>query len=274
MRKNINSLEQDNRNTEDLVLLALAADNDEVRWNLITIMHYRGGAKEFQIAAELCCDRNPQQRKLGSDILGQLGWEDKTFLGESVNCLIKLLSDPDESVLSSAITALGHRKDPITIFSLCELASHPNPEIRCSVAFAIGTFEESLAIETAIQLSADIDRNVRNWATFGLGSLIETDSNEIREALFARSREKDNEIRGEALIGLAKRQDSRTLNLIKQELAGEFAGSWVLEASELLADASLVTPLIALHSDWCSENESRFGSELNDAIAACKSNNK
>ena len=58
----------------------------------------------------------------------------------------------------------------------------------------------------------------RNWATFALGALSELDSPAIREALAARLADADDEVRGEAIGGLAKRQDERAVDAILGEL--------------------------------------------------------
>ena len=226
---------------------------------------------EFQIASTFCASEDPQRRELGADILGQLGWAKRTFLSESVAVLIGLLSDTDLSVVYSAAMALGHRQDPLAISPLCMLVDHPDPDIRKAIAYALGGFNESAAIDAEILLSKDIDRDVRDWATFTLGSLADdVDTVEVREALFARMKEEDGEIRGEALVGLARRGDDRTLGLVQRELATEFAGSWVLEAAELLADASLVAPLRTLRDSLHPEDEGRFHQEIEKALAACE----
>ena len=88
-----------------------------------------------------------------------------------------------------------------------------------------------MAIYGLIGLSADQDQDVRDWATFGIGSMIETDIPEIREALVARLTETDSEIRGEALVGLARRGDLRIVAPLLQELASISPGvlrKWVV----------------------------------------------
>jgi HEAT repeat protein len=262
---------KDERSTHDLVALALGADDDHDQWDLIVTLHYRGSAKEFQAAADLCRSQEPRERKLGTDILGQLGWADRTFLTESVDLLIPLLNDPNDSVVSSAAVALGHRRDQRAILPLCALARHPDPDLRQSIAFALSSFDDPAAITAKIQLSADDDPEVRNWATFALGSLGEADSEEIREALYARSEDEDGVVRGEALVGLARRQDGRALGLVRRELASKIGNDLILDAAELLADPTLVDLLRAQRDDWDAEDEERFGSQLNAAIEACES---
>ena len=274
MRDHNHPRAKDKRPTENLVALALSADDDHDQWDLIVTLHYRGGAEEFQVAADLCRSQDPRERKVGADILGQLGWADRTFLAESVDLLIPLLNDPNDSVISSAAIALGHRGDPRAVLPLCALARHSDPELRHSVAFALGSFDEPAAIKVKIQLSADEDPEVRDWATFALGSLSEVDSEEIREALYARSEDEDEIVRGEALVGLARRQDDRALGLVRRELANKIGDNLVLDAAELLADPTLIPLLRAQRNYWDAKDEERFGDTLDAVIETCESKAK
>lgn len=260
----------DTRSSEELVAACLTTEDEDDRWDLVWSIQRRGGETEFRLAEDLCRSTDPERRELGADILGQLRVENRTFQEESVTILLELLNDPDETVLDSAITALGHRQDPRSVSPVCAFATHPDSDIRYAVARALGGPEDAESTATLIQLSQDENEEVRDWATFGLGSLSKADSPEIREALFARTEEENGEIRGEALIGLARRKDERALGLVLRELNGPFEGSWVLEAAELLADASLVAPLSSLREILHAEDLKRFGDELDDAIAACR----
>ncbi len=260
---------EDTRSSEELVAACLATEDEDGRWDLVWTIQRRGGETEFRLAEDLCRSTDPERRELGVDILGQLGVENRTFQEESVTILLDLFNDPDETVLYSAITALGHRNDPRSVSPVCGLADHPDSDIRYAVARTLGGREEADATAVLIQLSGDPNDEVRDWATFGLGSLSEADSPEIREALFARTEEENGEIRGEALIGLARRKDERALGLVRRELDRPFEGSWVIEAAEHLADASLVAPLRALREILQAADLKRFGDELDDAIAAC-----
>ena len=77
---------------------------------------------------------------------------------------------------------------------------------------------DARAIAALIELSSDPDYDVRNWATFGLGSQIDTDTPAIREALWARLEEPEDEVRGEAWVGLARRGDVRVAAALLREL--------------------------------------------------------
>jgi hypothetical protein len=86
----------------------------------------------------------------------------------------------------------------------------------------------------------------------------------------ARMSEDDDEIRSEALIGLARRHHPDTLVLVRTELNRPFAGDWPIEAGELLADASLYPALQAVHESLPPEDKTHFERRFVAALAACR----
>ncbi|HNG94367.1 MAG TPA: HEAT repeat domain-containing protein [Acidobacteriota bacterium] len=271
-----NSQSTDTRTTEELIQLALAATDEENRSEIIRTLHRRGGQTEFDTAAQLCQSDDARCRELGADILGQLKSDQQDFQTEAVDVLLTLLNDSNEDVLYSPIIALGHRQDERSVSALCALADHLSPEIRSAVAIALGGLVDELALETLIRLTADTDLDTRNWATFGLGSLTPYDTPELREAFLLRATDENHEVRGEALVGLARRGDHRALVLIQQELDQDEIGILVLEACEYLGDPALLPRLQELEAKWTASwgntPNQLFESQLREAIAACSGN--
>jgi HEAT repeat protein len=249
---------------------AYKGDNDgEEYWEIIGELRKRGSSCEFNAATVLTESKDAVEREIGADILGQLGWERKTFHEESVAILIPLLSDESEDVIAAAAFSLGHRNYARAIPDLIKLINHINPKIRYGVVFGLSGFDDEQAIDALIQLSRDSDYDVRNWATFGLAYQCSLDSVELRKALFERLSEEDHEIRGEALVGLAKRQDQNVKDAIVKELMGEFHGSWVLEAAELIGDPDFFPLLQNLRVQVEATEISYFLTDLENAIIAC-----
>jgi HEAT repeat protein len=260
---------KETRPSEEILALALAELDEDTQWYFIDALRCRGGQTEFRLASQLTASANPDERCMGAAILGQLGHTASTYVTESVDILIPMLADQDSSVVYSATCALGHRHDDRAIGSLSQLVDHPDAEIRQSLASALGGFEDETAIQILIRLTSDSQESVRDWATFAIGSLTEVDTPELRESLFARIDEDNGEIRGEALVGLARRKDQRTLDLVRAELQRPYAGDWVLEAAELVGNSSLIPLLTALRDRWGNENERYFGAQLSEALEAC-----
>ncbi|MCI5145415.1 MAG: hypothetical protein D3923_07755 [Candidatus Electrothrix sp. AR3] len=267
--KLMQNMEFKSQPTSNLVAMAYETYNEDDYWKLITELHKRGSSCEFNIAKDLVNSNDAVKREIGADILGQLGWSKKNpFHTESVSLLIELLSDKNGEVVASAGFSLGHKNDTRAVPRLLKLVGHSNPKVRYGVVSALSGLENDRAIEALIKLSHDNDFDVRNWATFGLGSQCDIDTPALRAALFERVSDKEYEIRGEALVGLAQRNDLRIKSAILKELEGEFEGSWVLEAAQLLALPEFCEPLIRLKNQMVGKNE-YFLREANEAINAC-----
>ena len=82
----------------------------------------------------------------------------------------------------------------------------------------------------------------RDWATFLL-SRHGKDTPEVRAALLAAARDAQDDVRAEAILGLARRDPEIALPLVRRELARDRACVPVFEAAALVADSSLIEPL-------------------------------
>lgn len=256
----------DPRSTEELIRIALVEDDEDVAWEHVVTLHFRGTREVFEVARTLCKSVNPRERILAADILGQLGIPERTFPEESLAILLGMLSGEEESdVLASVATALGHLGDERAIEPLVRLKKHPSEDVRFGVVHGLSTHENESAIHALVELSADKDEDVRDWATFGIGSLIVTDNEEIREALFQRLNESNSEIRGEALVGLASRGDARVVEYLLKELSSGSVGTLAVEAASEIADPRLYPHLTAL-KEWWDVNQEL----LEEAINACR----
>lgn len=261
---------RDTRESATLAALALVEPDEDVAREAIAILHYRSTPLEFELAREFASDREPARRSLAADILGQIGWDERAFLEESVDILLDLLDDSDSVVVAHAAEALGFRNHPRAIPPLLRHLTDPDANVRLGVVSGLSMHNDLDAIAGLIRLTVDDDRDVRDWATFGLGSLTDIDTPELREALLARVYDDDDEIRGEALIGLARRRHPDALVFVQQELNRPFTGSWPIEAAELLADASLYPVLQALQQSLSPEDKTHFVRDFVAALAACK----
>ena len=128
----------------------------------------------------------------------------------------------------------------------------------------------ALACSAMIKLSRDSDRDVRDWATFTLAKQFDSDSPALRSALEERLVDSGHEIRGEALVGLARRRYANIAQQILRELQGDFHGDSVLEAAGLLADVRFLPALEELDQRITGDNAVYFRGTLRAAIAACE----
>lgn len=258
-------LQSDPRTTEQLVDLALRQSNDELAWNAVTTLHWRGTVEVLKRAEQLTQSSSSRERRLGADILGQLGVPDRSFPAESIKILGDMLCSGQEAeVLRSVLVAMSFHDCGSVLPLIASFSGHSDADVRHATVLALAAAECPLAVKHLISLSGDTDDNVRDWATFALGTLFEMDTPEIRDALFQRIEDANDDARGEALVGLARRKDSRVVNAFKTQLASDSIGSLAIEAAELIASPELYPQLEGLRMWWDIDP-----SLLDRAIVAC-----
>jgi HEAT repeats len=249
--------------------------DDQGYWTCISNLRRRGDKETFDTCAAWVRDQSPDKRQAAADILAELGFPAGTpFSERSWPLLEPLLADGSVEVVASALAACGKLRIGVPA-TLATFVRNANRDLRFAAVGALSGRSDLISSGGLILLSRDCDRDIRNWATFGLGQLTEFDTREIRAALLARIEDDDpelgSEIRGEALIGLARRGDIRVLEPLKQELAGEFHGAWCIEAAHALKDPSLIPLLTTLRLRLEMTDARTFGDDIDQAIAACSS---
>jgi hypothetical protein len=106
----------------------------------------------------------------------------------------------------------------------------------------------------------------RDWATMLLAQQ-EIDTDDIREALLRAAADEDENVRAEAILGLAQRDPNVALPFLQRALCGRTVSMPILEAAALVADPSLVDDLRC----FAERSEDPFLDDLAlDALAACK----
>lgn len=246
---------------------AIRDDDSDVS---LALLHYRGGSDEFTLGKEYCLSNDAGDRATGADILAQLGWGDQTFQDESVVILEELLDDRDFYVIYCAAAGLGHRSAASSIPALLKHAEHPDSLVRCGIVLGLSGHEDERAISALIRFADDEDRDVRDWAVFGLGSQIDADLPEIREALQQALTDLDYEIRGEALVGLAKRGDPTIVSRLLHEWRDNEVSILSLEAAEEARDPRLFQRLRDYYEISTLDDGSYLKGQLADAIEACR----
>lgn len=266
------------RSTEELIQ-ALLADPDGAReegfYTPLYELHQRGTQALFDRSRMLCQSGDPRERRVGADILGQLGSPDTTSFHEgAVQILLAMLErEEDPKVLSAIVMALGHRDDPRAIARLVRLKNHPDVQVRKGVAFGLIGYADERAIATLIELSRDTNNDVRQCAANGLGADLDSDNPAISAALFARLDDADEVVRGEALVGLARRHDERVLATIISDLK---SGAWdtaTLDAAMELGDPRLYPALLQVHAEWDADEDEDQNwpyTMLEEALAICQ----
>jgi HEAT repeat protein len=222
----------------DLFAQTLSGEYDnEAPWHAVHALQSIGTREVLEKAAGWCHSEDPLQRARGADVLGQLGKSAKHPSNRFPEACFAILADlaAKEEVsqpLSFAIHGLGHVGNPGAVPIIIRHSAHADPDVRFAVACACGNFgNEPLAVGTLLLLMCDEDSEVRDWATFGLGSLSELDTQSIRDGLLAALDDPDEDVRQEALVGLARRRDRRVLPLLFRQLESPQVDDMTIEAA-------------------------------------------
>jgi len=254
--------------------LAIDDEDDHEYWAIVHEMQRLGGTSTFEAMAELCQVRSDAHRRLGLNVLAQLEYESgKPFLEESLPIVVSLCSrDEHDAVLVAAVGALGNLHDERALETVLSLGDHPNADVRWGVATSLpnvaGDPPDPRAVELLILLTEDENRDVRDWATFGLGTQLDVDNARVRGALLDRLYDSDGDTAGEAIVGLAARNDTRVVEIITQELARPNVGNLIVEAAGKMGDSRFLPFLYALKDQGWERDDPRRD-WLDNAIRAC-----
>jgi HEAT repeat protein len=263
---------------KSLVGMALQEWESDESWKAISALQMSGSPEGLTLARKLAKSRNWRKRALGLYMASQLRQPQKGIphetteyaLAETQEMLLAGLYDTCDAVRCAAISGLGHRPHPPALPELIRLASHPDEDIRFDIAVALGRYPETEAINTLLRLAKDDSDDVRDWATFGIGSLQEADNQEIRDLLWNNLQDSNEDVRGEALVGLAIRKDERVIPILL-ELLDTNCRVFELNASESIASPLLLPRLNTMKDAVINENDidSYWYHSLLDAIEAC-----
>ncbi|WP_030924192.1 HEAT repeat domain-containing protein [Streptosporangium amethystogenes] len=138
------------------------------RWRAITRLQERGDLETFTAARRLCSGKTAAERMLGVDILGRLGFVDRTLP------VLRALSvsEDDRLVLYSVLIAFGHLRDRRALPSVIALSEHADPRIRYGAAYALpnimGSPPDPTGLAALRRLTLDPDGDVADWARLGL----------------------------------------------------------------------------------------------------------
>ena len=277
--KRISKRRANRYSTQKLVRIALRFWESDITWDAITTMQMRGSPKTLALAQALATSKSWRKRCLGhyvaSQLLKRTPSGEQSCIEYAVNetqaLLLVGLHDHHEEVVRAAVSGFGHRPHPDALPQLVRLSAHSNSKLRWSVAIALGRYPDTTSISALMVLARDADNTVRDWATFALGSIHKIDSQEIRDLFWTNLHDQDTDVRGEALVGLAERGDSRVGGYLMEHLDGN-CRVYELEAAEKMADPRLAPTLLELASVAVdSTTDHYWRGRLSAAIAACSS---
>ena len=245
-------------------------------WRRVNELQKLGSRDVFNAAAGALKSKFASQRRLGADLLSELGYEsnEPPFKSESVPLLLRLLKhEGDPSVRYAAIAALGRLRSREAISDLVPLAADGSDQERLALARELswctwdsGEEQPDPRVTAAlIQLSSDRVAEVRNWATFSLAGSDE-DTEEVRAALWRRARDRHYDARMEAFRGLARRRDDGAVEPMKRAIRSIGPnrwghGSWMTSSN--LQGMPMIKP-----SSSCWRNQKKGSAFVDEAEGA------
>lgn len=145
------------------------------------------------------------------------------------------------------------KSDALKAYAASEASTSDNPPS-----------EENLRL--LIAMTEDDDRSNRDWAAFLL-SICVIDTPEVREALLKAADDDDQYVRGEAILGIAKRDPELALPFVQRALSQDWVSLQIFEAAALLAHQSLVEDL----RHFLGPSDDKFLDDLAaEALNACE----
>jgi hypothetical protein len=225
--------------TDDKIFFRLLHNkSNKTYWDNIRELQGRPNKRVFKKCQDFVASDNPRERMIGIDILAQLGVSQRPFYKETIKLYFNILEkETDSKVLSSLFFAIGHNNYNLNqeqIKKMTAFKTIKDSSVREGLLFSLLGLDNNQAVDTLIDLSNDKIPWIRNWATFGIGSQIETDNEKIRNALWNRINDKDQDANLEAIVGLAQRNEIKVKEIIKQILIDGEYGTLLFEAIELL----------------------------------------
>jgi HEAT repeat protein len=135
-------------------------------------------------------------------------------VARSAATLLQWIVHAKGALLADFVSALGRTELPQVAHELAPLAGHVDPEVRVAVAQALGELGDAspATVAALVLLSRDVEDEVRSWATFALAADELEGATGVRDALAARLRDDSDEVRVEAVRGLARRGDPAAID--------------------------------------------------------------
>lgn len=208
-------------------------------------------AQRLRLASRLAVESLAESRVMAAIVLRHVDPADAAAWSRAGHLARQLTYDADPRVQQEAAISFACLAEEVST-AVSELRHDDRPGVRLAVTLAIGEVRGVAEVEALLALLRDENVEVRRWATFMLAASETTSADAIGPnvelALCQALTDEDREVRGEAMVGLAKLQseDARFLEALLRFLHPDEYDDWSLEAAELISGREVVASLHAL----------------------------
>lgn len=211
-------------------------------------------AERIRLASRLAVETRAESRELAAVVFRLVDPTDLAAWSRARHLAWQLVHDSSVEVRrEAAISFACVAEDAGT--ALSELRHDDRPGVRLAVTLAMGQARGVVEVEALLTLLRDENVEVRRWAAFVLAASESTSADATGPKLELALREalgdEDREVRGEAMVGLAKlgSRDDRFVEALRGSLRADSYDDWSLEAAEIVAGASVLESLSALRDE-------------------------
>lgn len=233
-----------NWTSEKIFNRLLTNKTSKTTWDNISELRRRPNQEVFDRAYGFAKSDIDKHIKIGLYILQQLGHNPRFNQQKTINIHFKLLEKPQSNkVLLSIFHGIGHNNENLRneqVTTLVKFKDIKNLEVKHALISALGGVTDSKAIDTLIEFSEHKDSGIRDWATFSIASLVDTDNEIIRNALWKRTKDEDAITKHEAILGLALRKATGIKEAILSELKSGSFGTPLFDAIKFLNDKDFI----------------------------------
>lgn len=234
------------KNRNQLFETILKAKNKNLYWKIIFELRNFVDQEMVDQCFTLINSKEDKLKIIGIDILSQLGINREEFSKTLLQNIFRILPNTEnEDLIHSCLIAIGHNNNNLSHKQLKVLENFKkskSKDIRYALVFSIMSIEIQIAIDILIFLSKDKSPKVRDWAVFCIGTQISNDNQQIRDVLFERCFDKDDQTKQEAIKGLSIRKDERVNEVILQELKSENFDSLLFDTILSLENGKIFLP--------------------------------
>ncbi len=200
-----------------------------------------GGEAAFVVARQFARSSESERHHVAVDLVGRIAALNPGLREQCVDVVLEAIGRSQDAILmSSCISALGHTRSSRAVPFLMGCMAGNDAALRATavVALACCVDDSPTGRNALIYAMASEDVEMRRIATFAISVNCSADTDAVREALVARLFETDDEVRNEAIRGLAKRGDDRARLPVEHALQSRDPAPQIMRAAELLGIAT------------------------------------